>query len=324
MKLFKTETHIDFLRWRWHAMAMSWVLIVAGLVMMYTKGVPLGIDFSGGTIVILKFEKPVTEQAVRAALDAFPGEKVVQQYGQPNENEILIRLPQLIAEQGTSLEQGAVAVRQAVEKAGLPKYEVLSTEIVGPIVGKDLQQKGLYATVAALGGMLIYIALRFRFSFGVGAVVATVHDLLITLSFLTFFGYEISLNVVAAILTIAGYSVNDTIVVFDRVRENMRSMRRDALADVVNKSVNQTLSRTIITSGATFLAVFALFIHGGEVLHGFAFTMLVGVVTGTYSTVFIAAAIAVLMSQYRSRGRTQSPAAAIPDAKSKKSKVRAS
>ncbi len=325
MKFFHA-TNIDFLRWRWHAMALSAVVILTGLVAVFTQGLPLGIDFSGGTIVVLKFEKPVTEQAVRDALGGLPGEKVVQQYGQSGDHEILVRLPELVTEQGASLEQGARAVLQAIEQASFGKFEVLSTEIVGPVIGKDLQRKGIYATLASIGGILVYIALRFRLSFAVGAVVATFHDILVTVTFLTFFGYELSLNVVAALLAITGYSVNDTIVIFDRVRENLRSMRRDTLADVVNKSVNQTLGRTIITAGTTFLAVLALFLFGGEVLHGFSFTMLVGIITGTYSTVFIAAAIAIIMSQVRGHGRARVEPAVAAETKSKKAnrKVRAS
>src|SRR6185295_443671 len=165
-------------------------------------------------------------------------------------------------------------------------------DLVGPVVGSDLRTKGIYATLFALAGILAYVAFRFRFTFALGAIVATFHDILITLVFLSWFGYDLSLNVIAALLTITGYSVNDTIVVFDRVRENQRLMRREPLDQIVNKSVNQTLGRTIITSGATFLAVLALYLFGGEVLRGFAFTMLVGIVTGTYSTVFVAASIA--------------------------------
>jgi preprotein translocase subunit SecF len=238
-----------------------------------------------------------------------------------------VRLPEVVTEQGASLEQGAVAIRQAIDKSTLGKYDVISTEIVGPVIGEALQSKGIYATLASLAGILLYIAWRFRPSFAVGAVAATLHDVLVTLAFLAFFRYELSLNVVAALLTITGYSVNDTIVIFDRVRENLRSMRRDALGHVVNVSVNQTLSRTVITAGTTFLAVLALFLLGGEVLHGFAFTMLVGIVTGTYSTVFIAAAVAIIMAQWRTRARTQAEAlAAAADVKSKKAgrKVRAS
>ncbi len=309
MQFFRRTTNIDFLRWRWHALALSGVVIVAGLVAMVTRGLPLGIDFSGGTIVVFRFEQPVSEQTVREALRGLPGEKVVQQYGRPGEHQILVRLPGLVTEEGASLERGAKAVVEAMEAAKLGAFEIRSTEIVGPVIGRDLQRKGIYATLTALVGILAYIAVRFRLSFAVGAIAATLHDILVTLSCLTFFGYELSLNVVAALLTITGYSVNDTIVIFDRVRENLRTSRRDALAEIVNRSVNQTLGRTVITAGTTFLAVLALFLFGGEVLHGFAFTMLVGIVTGTYSTVFIAAAVAILMSQRRVRVATQPEAA---------------
>lgn len=324
MRLFTRTTDIDFLRWRWHALALSGAFIAAGLVTIAVKGLPLGIDFSGGTIVVFKFEQPVGEQAVRDALAGLPGEKVVQQYGRPGENQILVRLPEVVTEQGTSLERGAQAVVRAIQAAKIGAFQVQSTEIVGPVIGRDLQRKGIYATLTALAGILAYIALRFRLSFAVGAIVATVHDILVTLSCLTFFGYELSLNVVAALLTITGYSVNDTIVIFDRVRENLRTSRRDALAEIVNRSVNQTLSRTIITAGTTFLAVLALFLFGGEVLHGFAFTMLVGIVTGTYSTVFIAAAVAILMSQRRAAARAQASAAPAAGPRRTSRKVRAS
>jgi len=165
------------------------------------------------------------------------------------------------------------------------------------VIGADLQRKGIYATLASILAITVYIAVRFRPSFAIGAIAATFHDLLVTFAFLAFFGYDLSLNVVAAILTITGYSVNDTIVIFDRVRENMRSRRREPLEQVVNTAVNQTLGRTVITAGTTFLSVLALFLFGGEALRGFSFTMLVGVVSGTYSTVFIASAIAILLSK---------------------------
>jgi len=267
---------------------------------------PLGIDFSGGTIVVLRFESPVSEESVRNAVASIPGEKVVQKYGAADANEILVRLPQMGTEQGFNLEEGARQVLSLVERANVGKFEVLSTEVVGPVIGADLQRKGILATVASIIGITIYIALRFRFSFAVGAIAATFHDIFVTIAFLTFFGYELSLNVVAAILTITGYSVNDTIVIFDRVRENFRTMRRDSLAHIVNTSVNQTLGRTIITAGTTFLAVLALYLYGGEVLEGFAFTMLVGIVSGTYSTVFIASAIAIIMSGRKAAARVDS------------------
>jgi preprotein translocase subunit SecF len=298
MQIF-TNANYNFIRWRWHAIALSLVVILAGVAMMAVRGLPLGIDFAGGTNVVVKFDQPATEDQVRRALDAtVPGEKSVQQYGAAAERSILIKLPQVqTAEQGTNLERGSKDIVAALQKAGLPKFDVVSTEIVGPVIGADLQRKGIYATLASILGITVYIAIRFRPSFALGAIAATFHDILVTLAFLTFFGYDLSLNVVAALLTITGYSVNDTIVIFDRVRENMRSLRRESLEHVVNLSVNQTLSRTIITAGTTFLSVFSLYLFGGEVLRGFAFTMLVGIVSGTYSTVFIAAAIAILLSQ---------------------------
>jgi preprotein translocase subunit SecF len=297
MQIFHNANY-DFIRWRWHALVLSSAIIIGGFGLSLARGgVPLGIDFSGGTLVVLKFEQPVHEDAVRKALDGLPGDKVVQQYGDPSAHEIMIRLPQVKdAEHGFNLEEGAKGAVDAIQKAGLPKFEIISTEVVGPVIGADLQKKGIYATLASIVGLTVYIALRFRFTFAVGAIVATFHDIFIVFAMLNFFDYELSLNVVAAILTITGYSVNDTIVIFDRVRENSRLLRREPLDRVVNLSVNQTLGRTVITSGVTFLAVLALYVFGGEVLHGFAFAMLVGVISGTYSTVFIAATIAIILS----------------------------
>jgi preprotein translocase subunit SecF len=303
MRIFENPNY-NFIQWRWHAIALSLIVILAGFAMMFTRGLPLGIDFSGGTIVVLKFQQPVGEDTLRGALDAVPGDKVVQQYGEADANEWLVRLPELTSEQGVSLEQGARSVVDAVTKANLGSFEVISQELVGPVIGADLQRKGIYATLASIVGITIYIGIRFRFAFAIGAIAATLHDVLVTVAFLTFFGYDLSLNIVAAILTITGYSVNDTIVIFDRVRENLRSKRRDSLESVVNLSVNQTLGRTIITAGTTFLAVLALYLFGGEVLEGFAFTMLVGIVSGTYSTVFIAAAIAILLSGSQAQSRS--------------------
>jgi preprotein translocase subunit SecF len=211
-------------------------------------------------------------------------------------------VPSVGAESGAGLSQVADRVVAALRQSNLGNFHVQGTEIVGPAVGAELARKGILATVLSLVGILLYIAFRFQFSFAIGAVVATVHDLLVTLAFLAFFRYDLSLNVIAALLTVTGYSTNDTIVIFDRVRENMRGMRRDGLYDVVNKAVNQTLGRTVITAGTALLSALALFLFGGDVLHGFAFTMIVGIVTGTYSSVFIAAAIAVIW-----QGRTKGP-----------------
>ena len=315
MQIF-TNTSYNFTRWRWHAIALSLVVIAAGVAMIVSRGgLPLGIDFSGGTIVVVKFDQDVTEDQVRRAVDPIPGEEVVQQYGDASEREWLIRLAQTDAtEQGASLEQGAQQILDALRNAGLPTFELLSREIVGPVIGADLQRRGIYATLASILAITVYIGFRFRFSFALGAIAATFHDIVVTVAFLVFFGYDVSLNIVAALLTITGYSVNDTIVVFDRVRENLRSMRRDSLDHVVNVSVNQTLSRTIITAGTTFLSVLSLYLFGGEVLRGFAFTMLVGIVSGTYSTVFIASAIAIILSQRRRSAAASASAAGRPEA----------
>jgi|SRR5687768_4463071 preprotein translocase subunit SecF len=323
MQIFHNANY-NFIKWRWHAIIASALVVAAGVAMIVTRGLPLGIDFSGGTSLVVQFEQAVNEEQVRGAVNSIPGDKVVQQFGDPTDRQILIRLPQSVsAEQGTSLEQGALQVQQALQSAGLPKFEIISRDLVGPVIGADLQRRGIWATLASMAAITIYIGLRFRPTFAVGAIVATFHDVFVTLAFLTFFGYELSLNVVAAILTITGYSVNDTIVIFDRVRENMRSMRKDSLETVVNTSVNQTLSRTLITAGTTFLSVLALFLFGGEALAGFAFTMLVGVVSGTYSTVFIASAIAIILSQ--KRGRAAAPVAqaeaARPSRKTKGAKA---
>src|SRR6186713_2480891 len=300
MALFDNANY-DFIKWRWHAIALSTIIIVAGVVYGIQKGIPLGIDFSGGTILVVKFDQPVSDDQVRQALVAsIKGDQVIQAYGDASANQKLIRLPQLVEEEGAALDVNARAVVDALTKANVGKFEVLSQELVGPVVGADLQRRGIYATLASIVGITIYIGLRFRFAFAIGAIAATLHDVFVTFAFLFFFGYDLSLNVIAAILTITGYSVNDTIVIFDRVRENMRTKRRDSLEKVVNESVNQTLSRTIITAGTTFLAVLALYLFGGEVLEGFAFTMLVGIVSGTYSTVFIASAIAIALSKNES------------------------
>jgi preprotein translocase subunit SecF len=285
----------DFLRWRWHAIILSWVIILAGLFTIATKGIPKGVEFAGGTVVVLQFDQVPSIQQVRGALDrSFPGggeNIVVQSFGDASRRQVMIRVPQVGAESGGSLSATKKTIQEAVAKASLGNFSVQGTEIVGPAVGQELRTKGFWATLLSLLGILAYLAFRFQFSFGVGAVVATIHDLLITLAFLAFFRYDMSLNVVAAILTMTGYSTNDTIVIYDRIRENLRSMRRDSLNHVINVSVNQTLGRTVITSGTALLTALALFFFGGDVLHGFAFTMVVGIITGTYSSVFIAAAI---------------------------------
>ncbi len=331
MHIFK-NTHFDFLRWRWHAIAVSWVIILAGVFTIATKGIPKGVEFAGGTEVIEQFDQPVSDEQVRDAIVRnYPGDgrnAVVQSYGAPGSRQVMIRVPQVGAESGASLSVEAQKVEDALRKSSLGAFHRQGTQIVGATVGRELESKGIWATALSLVGILAYLAFRFQFSFGVGAVVATIHDLLITFAFLAFFRYDMTLNVIAAILTMTGYSTNDTIVIFDRIRENLRSMRRDSMRDIINASVNQTLSRTVITSGTARLTALALFFFGGEVLHGFAFTMVVGIITGTYSSVFIAAAIVSLWrGSAPTRAAAHAPGAATPapaQAKKPQRKARAS
>jgi preprotein translocase subunit SecF len=312
MHIFK-DTNYDFLRWRWHAIALSSLIVVAGITMIATRGLKLGVEFAGGTVVIERFDQPVSIQQVRAALEKNFGQSLsIQEFGDPSQRQVMIRVPEVGAEAGAQLGTTADRIEAALKQANLGGFTRLGTEIVGPAVGRELTSKGIWATVLSLAGILAYISFRFQLSFAIGAVVATIHDLLVTFAFLAFFGYDLTLNVIAALLTITGFSTNDTIVIFDRVRENLRGMRRDTLDTVINVAINQTLGRTIITSGTALLSALALFFFGGDVLHGFAFTMVVGIITGTYSTVFIAAAIVSFWRGSTARAATRAPAATAP------------
>jgi preprotein translocase subunit SecF len=318
MQIFKSP-NFNFVRWRWHAIGLSLVIVLAGLFAIATKGLPLGVEFQGGTQLVLEFEQPPDIAKIRSTLAAgIPDgdDAIVQQVGGSAGNrKVMIRVSGVGAEVGAELTKIADQVEDALRKGGVGAFKREGTVIVGPVVGEQLKRQGTLATILALTGILIYIALRFQFSFAVGAVVATIHDLLVTLAFLVFFNYDITLNVIAAILTITGYSVNDTIVVFDRVRENLRAMRRDRLDQIVNVAVNQTLARTIITAGLTLLSVLALYLFGGAVLEGFAFTMIVGIISGTYSTIFIAAAIAILWQGKKPLKGQPQPVTATSEAK---------
>jgi len=320
MHIFK-HPNFDFIRWKWQAIGMSWLVILIGVFVIWTKGMPKGVEFSGGTIVIVKFDQQPNLDQIRTALPGGGANAVVQQYGVPSAKQVLIRVHSAGAESGGALSATADQVTAELNTKNVGTFQVIGREIVGPTVGAELQSRGLLATIFALASILVYIALRFRLSFAVGAVVATVHDLLITLAFLAIFKYELSLNVIAALLTITGYSMNDTIVIYDRVRENLRTMRRDNISSVVNAAVNQMLDRTMITGGLTLLSVISLFFFGGEVLKAFAFTMIVGIITGTYSSVFIAAAIVVIW-QGRAPLKT-APAAPVAPSSARKSGKRA-
>ena len=327
MHIFK-NTDFDFLKWRWYAMGLSALIILAGVVAFVKKGIVLGVEFGGGTAIVAQFDNQPSIEQVRNALGQYyPGgaqNTIVAEFGNPSERRVMIRVPQAGEEQGSALTVEAEKVESALKQANVGNFTIVGREVVGPSVGRELTSKGIWATVLSLAGILAYIGLRFQFSFAVGAVVATIHDLLVTLSFLVIFGYDMTLNVIAALLTITGFSTNDTIVIFDRVRENLRSMRRDSLDHVINVAVNQTLGRTVITSGTALLSSIALLLFGGEVLHGFAVTMVVGIITGTYSTVFIAAAIVSLWrSKAPARAASRAPAtvpAPVPQQPARKSK----
>jgi preprotein translocase subunit SecF len=396
---FFRNPNIDFLGKKWYFLAFSLVFSVAGILsMLFWHGIPLGVDFRGGTLVYVKFSHAPNNDAIRAALDkvGLPNAKI-QSYGPAQNNEVLIDLAeketseaaldkgkaQIISALETSAPAGKQdlnnassltiknyllekdplhlgtdadarygAIAQAITnyrdktKGGvvnsidelkaaadpavtaslqdgfyLSDFGVRNVEIVGPQVGAQLQKQAILAVVYSLAGMLVYLGVRFEWIYGVAAVVTVFHDTLITVGAFSLTNKPISLTVVAAILTLVGYSNNDTIVVFDRIRENIKLMRREKLADIVNRSINQTLSRTILTAGLTFLTVLALFLFGGEVLHGFSFALVIGILIGTYSSIAIAAPILVAYQEWRS-GRGKAPVS-VPVDTGKKAKAKA-
>ena len=307
MHIFK-DTNFNFLRWRWQAMLLSALVIGAGFFVILTRGIPLGVEFSGGTNLIIRFTAPVSEDQIRTALQSIPFE--VQKYGEPESNQMLIRLPQTQqAEEAGNLSADVPKVDQLLKAANMPAFKIEGTEIVGPTVGAELRRQAIYATLLSMLGITAWIAFRFRVSFALGSIIATFHDVFVTLALLAFFGYEMSLNVIAAMLTMVGYSMNDMIVIFDRVRENTRLQKREPLETAINTSLNQTLTRTLITSGTVFISVMALYLFGGEVLEGFAFTMLAGTIATTYSGWFIAPSLAIMLSSKPSAA----PARAVAD-----------
>ena len=383
MEFFRNP-NIDFLGKKWYFLAFSLVFSVAGVLsMLFWHGIPLGVDFRGGTLVYVKFSHAPNDNAIRAAMDrAGLHNARIQRYGPATNNEVLIALEEKeTSEQaldrgklqiinalesnapqgkldlnntsslaltsyllqkdplhaGTDANQRYAAQAQAIvtyrdktrggvlssfdelkgvadpaviaalqEAFYLSDFGVRNVEIVGPQVGKQLQTQAKLAVLYSLAGMLVYLGFRFEWIYGVAAVITVFHDTLITVGAFSLANKEISLTVIAAILTLIGYSNNDTIVIFDRIRENLKLMRREKLADVVNKSINQTLSRTILTAGLTFLTVLALYLFGGEVLHGFSFALVIGILIGTYSSIAIAAPILVAYQDWRLK-RKQGP-----------------
>ncbi len=402
MQLF-TNTNIDFLGKKWYFLAFSLIFSVAGICsMLFWHGLPLGVDFKGGTLVYVKFANTPNLDQIRKDMDrAGLKDPKIQRYGAPDTNEVLVALEEKETSEA-ALDQGKNAIIRALETenpqntgkqdlnntgpSSLGQYllgkdplrlgsdapqryqqiaqqiddtrnkqhggvlssidqlngvvpgEVLSllrqdfytsnfavrnVEIVGPQVGGQLRHQALMATLYSLAGMLVYLWFRFELIYGIGAVVACFHDTIITVGFFSLLNKDISLTVIAAILTLIGYSMNDTIVVFDRIRENIKLLRREPLDQIVNKSINQTLSRTILTSGLTFLTVLSLYLFGGEVLRGFSLALVIGILIGTYSSIAVAAPMLVAYQNWREQktGRPVVPAAAAREREKVKVKV---
>ena len=320
MELFR-EVKVDWLGRKWYFLAFSLIFSVAGVLsMLFWHGIPLGVDFRGGTQVTVHFDASSNEDHIRAAMTgAGVRDARIQRISGANgavgaaaQNNVIISLPQSTA-QDNAHDQGRAEVEGALAKNYHDStFSVQQVDIVGPTAGKQLQTQAWLATIYSLIGMLIYLWFRFELIYGMAAVVAVFHDTLITVGFFSLTNTEITLTVVAAILTLIGYSMNDTIVVFDRIRENLSLSRRETLSQVVNRSINQTLSRTVLTSGLTFLTVLSLFLFGGEVLHGFSFALVIGILIGTYSSIAVAAPMLVAYQDWRaSKGKR----AALPAAR---------
>lgn len=316
IEIFK-NTNYDFLGKKWLFIGLSWALIIAGLISVVWRlvdGNPnthpfnMGIDFSGGSMVTVKFGANPDLGKLHSAIEkqGIPGGAIVLQpkgsaVGQAPKNEVLVRLPNLVsvvrkegesetaAKSTENVDVGKKKVQEALATLNDPTAQIIGAEAVSPQIGADLRNRAIYVTIAACIGMLIFVAFRFKsWGFGIGAIIAVVHDVLVTLGIFSIFQLEINLTVIAALLTLVGYSMNDTIVIFDRIREMLHLRRREPLEKLSNDAINQTLSRTIITSGLTFLTVVALVAFGGEVLKSFSWCLFIGIIIGTYSSIYIA------------------------------------
>jgi len=298
MQIIKSETRINFVGMMKPAVLLSIAVILVGIGSLIWQGGPnFGIDFAGGTLIQIKFEKETPAEKIRSAFRAIGFEgSIIQDFGP---KEVIVRT----AESGADPKGLTERVDEALSSAfGKGAFEVRRIEVVGPKVGKDLTRKALLAILFSWIGILVYVGVRFEFRYALGGIVALIHDVLITITFLSLFGKEFDLNIVAALLTIIGFSINDTIVIFDRIRENMKKNIKTPLMEIINTSVNQTLSRTILTSLTVFMVLLVLFFLGGSVIHDFTFTLLVGTIAGVYSTVFIASPIVLLFERIRPSG----------------------
>ena len=300
MQLFKHETRFDFMGQIKAAMIISGIVILIGLgSVVFSGGLKYGIDFAGGTLVQLQFKNPPDIEVIRDGLKTIGlGESTIQEFG--SKKDILIR----VERSEEKLEAvGAMVKRSLSGKFNSDEITVERVEMVGPKVGRDLREKALLSILYAVIGIVIYISWRFEFQYAIAAIIALMHDVLVTMGAFSILDKEFTLVIVAAFLTIIGYSLNDTIVVFDRIRENLRRKGKLSLSEIINSSINQTLSRTLLTSGTTLLVVLALFFFGGEIIHDFSFALLVGVFVGTYSSIFIASVFLVYWASRKTAHR---------------------
>lgn len=301
MELIKPGSKIPFTRYRKLAVILSTLVNLAVLVILFTRGANLGVDFAGGTVVQLKFQQPVSIPDVRRALESINlGGSEIQDFGREGDNEYLIRLEKTSTEVGALGEQLKKAL---ADQFGADKFEIRRIEFVGPKIGEDLRYRGVMSVIVATIMMGIYIWFRFELRFGIGAVIALIHDVLVTVGALIVANYEFDLTIIAALLTIVGFSVNDTVVICDRIRENMRKIKRETLENIVNTSINETLSRTILTTGTALMVLFALYLLGGAVIRPFAFALIVGFISGVYSTIFIASPVILFWEKRPKRRR---------------------
>jgi preprotein translocase subunit SecF len=307
MELFK-DTRFDFLGRKWLFILPSVVLIAAGFVSLVAKGGPkYSIDFLGGAVMDVRWEGAPPIERIRAAVSSrLSGVSVIVAHDLTGSNEVLVSAEPPANGDLTELRQTIGRALSTVDT----RYSIRSFEVIGPQIGADLRRQALLASGGASGGMLLYLAWRFRLGYGIAAVMAMAHDALITIGLFSLLNQEISLTVVAALLTLIGYSMNDTIVVFDRIRENRRKDGRPPLVETINSSINQTLSRTVLTSGLTFLTALSLFFLGGPVLHGFSLALVIGIIVGTFSSIFIASPI--LLAWERGRAHWSARRAALP------------
>jgi preprotein translocase subunit SecF len=291
MDLFRIQTTIDFLAQRRRAALLSGVLLLVSIASLAVRGLNFGIDFTGGTLIEVGYEKPADIDSVRATLNGagFPG-AVAQHFG--TSRDVLVRIaPRDDVSQAELSTEILRALRVGTEQS----VELRRVEFVGPQVGEELTEDGGLAMLIALAAIFVYVMFRFEWKFSAGAVAALFHDVILTIGFFSILGLEFDLTVLAAVLAVIGYSLNDTIVVFDRIRENFRRMRRGEPEEIVNASLNQTLSRTLMTSLTTLLVLVALFVFGGELIHGFATALIAGVIIGTYSSIYVASATTLLL-----------------------------